>query len=401
MERLNEQINIDNQEKDQVHFQNLSEFSTSYDRSSINESKCTPSNGTAENGYHDGREFTFEIVLLTIVGSFGIVGNTAAIVMFVRMKDQMNFHRIMIMLSTFDSILILLNIVTFVYKHFSESFNAVGYHYIALFMLPVAQIAMTGSIYSTMAITVERYLIACKPFYVVSNRWSANRYIIPIVAFSITYNLPKFFEIKASTMRDESNINKTSYTIDATELRLNQAYYIVYTIWMNFIFMGLLPFLLLIVLNGLTLNRLVKQIRYMNKAHTIFQDTAHPYNNPIIQPFLNKGQHIEKGQKSKNPTPTEGQLAKISLTIVLVYIICHGVRWVPNIYELVQISDPGYEEECFVWPVWIERVSNISRFLITLNSSVNFYIYYANHLRKFRKYIFCKSSFQPVTENIV
>ena len=260
MERLNEQINIDNQEKDQVHFQNLSEFSTSYDRSSINESKCTPSNGTAENGYHDGREFTFEIVLLTIVGSFGIVGNTAAIVMFVRMKDQMNFHRIMIMLSTFDSILILLNIVTFVYLHFSESFNAVGYHYIAQFMLPVAQIAMTGSIYSTMAITVERYLIACKPFYVVSNRWSANRYIIPIVAFSIGYNLPKFLEIKTSTMRDESNINKTSYTIDATELRLNQAYYIVYTIWMNFIFMGLLPFLLLIVLNGLTLNSLVKKI---------------------------------------------------------------------------------------------------------------------------------------------
>jgi hypothetical protein len=57
------------------------------------------------------------------------------------------------------------------------------------------QIALTGSIYSTLAITVERYLTVCHPFYTVSHRWSATHYVAPIVTFSFLYNLPKFFEL--------------------------------------------------------------------------------------------------------------------------------------------------------------------------------------------------------------
>jgi hypothetical protein len=47
-----------------------------------------------------------------------------------------------------------------------------------------------------MAITVERYLTVCHPFYKLSHEWPAKYYVIPIFSFSFLYNIPKFFELK-------------------------------------------------------------------------------------------------------------------------------------------------------------------------------------------------------------
>merc|ERR1712061_396168 len=54
---------------------------------------------------------------------------------------------------------------------------------------------MTGSLYCQIGFTIERYLVVCHPFYTVAKQWSVKRYIIPLVTFSIFYNLPKFFEL--------------------------------------------------------------------------------------------------------------------------------------------------------------------------------------------------------------
>ena len=47
-----------------------------------------------------------------------------------------------------------------------------------------------------MAVTVERYLTVCQPFYHVSHKWSAWRYVAPIVILAFLYNMPKFFELR-------------------------------------------------------------------------------------------------------------------------------------------------------------------------------------------------------------
>ena len=142
------------------------------------------------------------------------------------------------------------------YPEFEES----GAHSIFLpKALPLAQIALTGSIYSTLAITIERYLIVCHPFYTVSHSWSAKRYVIPILIWSLLYNAPKFFELY--TTFDESH-NKTShgYDVEASPMRLNEYYITIYCIWMNFLFMGLVPFLALIILNAATLRSLITKV---------------------------------------------------------------------------------------------------------------------------------------------
>ena len=68
-------------------------------------------------------------------------------------------------------------------------------------------------------------------------------------------------------------------------------------------------------------------------------------------------------------------LAKSSLFIVFVFVSCHSVRWIPNIYELIQRIKT--KDGNITWPVWIESITQISHFLTVLNSSVNFYIFCA------------------------
>ena len=83
----------------------------------------------------------------------------------------------------------------------------------------------------------------------------------------------------------------------------------------------------------------------------------------------------ERRSSLSSSKKNEIALAKVSLAIVLIFILCHSVRWIPNVYELVRIVR-GQKED---WPSWIESLTHISHFLTTLNSSVNFYIYCFKH----------------------
>ena len=82
--------------------------------------------------------------------------------------------------------------------------------------------------------------------------------LIKLVYFQV-YNAPKFFELKTS-MDEETN----QPYIDATAMRVNPYYFSIYNIWMNFIFMGLGPFVVLISLNGLTLRSLIIHHKLQN-----------------------------------------------------------------------------------------------------------------------------------------
>ena len=83
----------------------------------------------------------------------------------------------------------------------------------------------------------------------------------------------------------------------------------------------------------------------------------------------------ESGESSTATKKNEIALAKVGLTIVLIFILCHSVKWIPNIYELVRLSGNDKRQ----WPPWIESTTHIAHFLMSLNSSVNFYVYCVKH----------------------
>ena len=91
----------------------------------------------------------------------------------------------------------------FIVPGLSEEYKVKGYdQFVAPVVIPITRIALTGSVYCTMAISVERYLTVCHPFYTASKNWSAKRYIIPILVFAIAYNLPTFFELRSKKKCD-------------------------------------------------------------------------------------------------------------------------------------------------------------------------------------------------------
>ena len=350
--------------------------------------KISSMNQTMKTNGDNRIELIFEVVLLGIIGSLGVLGNTAAIIMFSKKQDKVNFHRILTMLIIFDNCLILFNIIIFIFPHLDTDYRMKTYASVATMIIPLAQISVTGSVYSTVVISIERYMISCKPFFVVSHKWSAKRYTIPTIIFSVIYNFPKFFELKTGNIIDVET-NSTQYILEGTNLRLNYAYFLTYSIWMNFIFMGVIPIMIITILNSLTVHQVIKQMQYVRGSGASERNQGAPDEEKLENsrvPFLAKTVRRINCTKIKSPSQIDAfnelQLTITSTAISVVFIICHGIRWIPNIFELIQVSNPEFTEDNFLWPLWVENTSMISHFLITLNSSMNFYIYYASRLKE-------------------
>ena len=246
---------------------------------------------------------------MLLVCTFGLVGNIAGIITFGRPRLlQKNFYDFMFYLSIFDLIYVIVSLFVFVFPHFSNYYRDNGPLVYAIpWCIPIGQISMTGSVYFTMAVTLERYFTVCQPFYMISRNQHSKKIASMIILFSIIYNLPKFFESSAQfelcsynqthsgdlqtffyssnlceieirwrlkslqnveldehghvthvTHDTQSNseedlvdkhISFYRYYLHTSSMRLNSLYVQVYAVYMNFIFNGVGPFSLLIVLN--------------------------------------------------------------------------------------------------------------------------------------------------------
>lgn len=91
--------------------------------------------------------------------------------------------------------------------------------------------------------------------------YSTKTFIIPVISFSILYNIPKFFELTVEEDHfhlDEDGRNVTMLKLKPTELRKNPIYIRVYILWMNIIFHILGPFVVLGILNYRVYTRIKK-----------------------------------------------------------------------------------------------------------------------------------------------
>merc|ERR1719206_32498 len=264
----------------------------------------------------------------------------------------------MVFLAIFDLLYIIMALLLFGLPEIYNGMRALAwYARMVPVLLPLAQIGLTGSIYLTVAISIERHTTVVHPFFKLSHSWSSSIYIIPTVIFSIVYNIPKFMELttevrtKTVIAEDPEVENKTleAIVVVATKLRQNTNYVQLYVIYMNLIFNGIIPLMTLVILNTLVYRRL--------KALS---------------------QCVEAPLRSSSVQWREVMLAKVSCLIVAVFIVCHSVRWIPNIFELQQGTS---NKEHLKWPPWVQYTTHFSHLLTVINSSVNFYIYFLKHYR--------------------
>lgn len=198
------------------------------------------------------------------------------------------------------------------------------------------------------AVAVERFITVCFPFQQ-CKMCNGLGYILPIVLFSVLYNVTKFLEIETIYLEHvewdvDMNGTNTSTVIvypwlNATELRQHPDYakYVVFIL--NFVVMGLVPVVMLTVLNFL----IYRSISRATAAH----------NN------------ISSAHRR------DGTMARLLMAIVIVFLCCHSTKIIVNFYEAVQMVQHGHLDQ----PAWVFTLVKINHLLLTINSATNIVIY--------------------------
>ena len=175
------------------------------------------SNFTGPN--HDTFEQLFSIdearvwiqgVLLGVIGFFGILGNIGAVIYFSLKKNyKRTFEALMLWLAVWDNTFIICALLAYAVPEFlyyqgfeSGEFSA----YTIPWLVPIAQLASTCNILFTMAISIERYFVICKPLLHRARRGrSSTTYVLSLVLFAVIYNFTKFFELETIVLDDKTD----------------------------------------------------------------------------------------------------------------------------------------------------------------------------------------------------
>lgn len=297
-----------------------------------------------EDNFVDVYHFAVNGVAQGLVGIAGLIGNAMAIaVLFRRDMDlKPTFMQILVTMMTFDFLCIFFNLLVFCLPVLSNEYKDGVAPYIIPYILPMAQIALTGSIYSTLAVAIERYVSVCHPHYVGFSE-AGKMAVTGVILFSIVFNINRFFEYKTCYATEVKAFNETyNETIqivypDVTDLRKDR-HYVQVTMAVTNVVSYVVPLVVLIVLNTkiyLAIKERTRRLASLTSRQR--RDVA---------------------------------VAGVLVCIILVFIICHSFKFVPNIYEI-------YKEIYGIrsWPPWLDIVVTISNLLHTLNSSLNFFIY--------------------------
>ena len=185
------------------------------------------------------RQFVIEGLILTIIGSIGILGNIGAVTHFGKAKyRQHRFYLLMLTLAIVDILLIISFIWFFSVPAFSGK-NRHTYRW-SIWLYPTLHIFSTGNVFLTVAISLDRYLAICKPLSYHSSPYTTRKILLLIALVSISYNIPRFFELEWLVFSEKRNGSVINFEFGAwpTELQMDKNYSEIYGLWLNIIILG-------------------------------------------------------------------------------------------------------------------------------------------------------------------
>ena len=272
---------------------------------------------------HNSNNLWISAVLMVISGIIGLLGNIFIIAVLSQPKMRKSvFYNLLLALACFDTLFIL----SYGISQADKSLTCLGgYSEVEVLLLPAYELFMVGSIYMTVAISVERYLGICHPLLQFPRR--PLIFILPVLIISFAYTLPRFILHGNYSVENDLLYNYFSYD----DWGKTEEYYIWgYTFWADLIFKTFIPLVALIFLNGSII--------------AAIKGTINP-------------QRLKDGR--------EGKTITILFCIVLVFIIAQAFRVASKILIFTTID----LNSTLTW------VLPISWLALTFNSSVNFVIY--------------------------
>lgn len=294
--------------------------------------------------------FYFNTIALGSVCILGMLGNLASVL--VLQRDRHNRVAIFLLqvLAIADSFLLIVSllVLTIAYgflKRYMNHFDKLIIPYMIKYVNPIGIISQCVVIWSTVLLALNRYAAVCRPFS--SKRWlkisSARIQVAIILCFSVGFNLPRFFifEIVDDPSRSINSTNGTlvaAKKVSHTSLGSNKAFNLYYLSIFYTSIILILPLILLTALN-------VPLIRQLQKSKKRMKDNCLSYD----------------GKNEDNITWT-------MVVIILELVIFHTPE---RICDIIRSLSGNVNSQ----PILLYAM-NISNFLIIVNSSTDFIVYY-------------------------
>ena len=98
---------------------------------------------------------------VTVIGAIGFLGNILAIIVLSRKNIRDLFHKLLLALAAFDLMYIVFGGVNYTFRGFSMNSDIFTYLFPHV-IYPFTHISLTGTIFMTVAITIERKELQCK-----------------------------------------------------------------------------------------------------------------------------------------------------------------------------------------------------------------------------------------------
>ena len=306
-----------------------------------------------------------------IVGFIGTLANSIAIIILTRYKELSAyfFNWLLTVLAIIDNIFLTCGVYEAVRQHFYQS--SLMDHIYAGFLHPFRSMIMVSSIYMIVVLSYERHKAVSgttryqSTVNEILNPWRhLIMYVGPVIIGSILFYVPKFFELemKSFIVEPSTNVSELKMTMEPntgvemssklafTPLRHNKIYVLWYVTIFNAVMTSGVPFLCLVYLN-VKIYFGLKKIR-QRRCSLISNDQTNRARTNVSQ-------------------------ATVLLTIVSIFVLCHVLRLILNIAEIINHENErkASNNGCLGVKYWMFIATVLSNFLVIVNSSTNLFVY--------------------------
>ena len=307
------------------------------------------------------------------IASLGIIFNSMVIyVLCDKRMISSFFNRLLVFLAIVDNLFLANSICVAVMEQLSGAGSAFANTIFVHLLYPTRNMLMCASIYMTIGLACERFNSTSNPYLHRARQhmnacYRLSVYILPVISFSMVYNIPKFFDLKVISIDSDctnttviengtfvSHCNSTEYHRVPTQMRKNDHYILWYINISNLVVTAIIPLLLLSYFN-LNIYRSLKE-RQVRKSVMVSQQNS----------------NVVKDRNKKEVRQTF-----VLFAIVVLFLICHALRVILNVEEFVNLGKQKEEvaQGCTGEEFWTLIAIPVASLLIQVNSGTNFFIY--------------------------
>lgn len=233
--------------------------------------------------------FWVEGVAVTVVGTFGLIGNVLTMLIFRQIKTNKNFNNLLIILSFWDFLLILdvmgeMSIIG-VFMGKEPMWFKVLYPWI---IHPIRGFIQTTSMYMVVAVSTERFQAVCYPL---APRHSYIKFVIVAILISFGIEFPRFLEFEL--VHNQTDYWTTKIMEDPDYIQFN-------SYWNDLFATGMFPLICLVYMNY----KIYRNIRASSRFHKRFSSRTNQSDHVVRSSYQSFQIEVRASDKAQQVMTT-------------------------------------------------------------------------------------------------